>query len=120
MRSQLHTPLADIGDEGIDELIDDLCQMLKWQANEYAEYTLRQFLETVFGDDPNRVGLEYIWVPRVVHRKLGELYDHSVYAICRELKNGQGLEDFFGRTLLLFLEKIFKDHRKPPPKRRRK
>ena len=119
MRSALQIHLPDIDDAGIRELIDDLCEMLSWQADHYPEHTLRDFLESVFRDDPKRVGLRFILVPRVLHRKLGKLQAHSVHALCRELKNVHGLEDFSGRTLLLFLEKHFKDQRKPLPKRRR-
>ena len=119
MKSQLHTPLADIGDEDIRELIDDLCQMLKWQADDYPEHTLRNFLEAVFCYNPKRVSLASIPAPRVVDRRLGKLQDHGVYAVCRELKNGLPLEDLAGRTLPLFLERHLKDLRKPIPKRRR-
>jgi hypothetical protein len=120
MKSALQTLLPDIGDEHIRELIDDLCQMLGWRADHYPEHTLRSFLETVFSDDPKRVKLSFIPAPRVVDQKLGKLQDHGVYAVCRELKNGRGLELDAGKKLFTFLETHFKNLRRPLPKRRRR
>lgn len=103
----LQTPLAAIEDEEIQQGIADFCQMLRWRADDYAEYPLFNFLELVMTQDPNLVSLDYLALPRVLDRPMDSLRPPGFRALCQELKHGDTLDQHGGLSLLAFLKNHF-------------
>lgn len=117
MRTLLQTPIPEIENPDVMEVIDDLCAMLSRRKDDYLDYNLREFLEVIFKADPKFISLSQIAMPRVLDRKIGKLHDHGFYPVCRALKNDDTMEQHAGVTLLAFLKPHFTPLRAKPQSR---
>ena len=114
----LRTPVGEIDDAGIQQVIQDLCEMLRWHPSHYPEHTLFEFLDLVMMQDPKAISLENIAVPRVLDQKLEALRDHGIHPVCRELKNDDTSQLRGELTLFSFLRRHFTDLQTPLKPRR--
>ena len=103
----LHLPLGKIQSEDILQVVGDFCQMLRWCENDYAEYSLFNFLELVMSQNPRNISLDYLALPLVLDRSMDRLGEHEFLAVCRELKHGDVLELHSNSSLLAFLKSHF-------------
>ena len=106
MTPVLFTPLRDIDDADIEEVVADLCEMVGNSPEGYAETTLFSFLQIVFKRPAAELRLDFVAHPRAVNRRLEKLQGHSFYAVCRELQRGS-VEASEGVSLLTFLKRPF-------------
>ena len=118
MKTLLRTPIGKIEDAGIQDVIQDLCEMRHWHPSHYPEHTLFEFLDLVMMQDPKGISLDHIAVPRVLDQQLEALRDHGIHPVCRELKSGDTSQLRGELTLFSFLKKHFADLQSPRPPRR--
>lgn len=118
MKTLFQTPISEIENPEVIEVIDDFCQMLNWRKDDYLDYNLREFLEVVFKENPKSISLSHIPLSRILDRKMGKLRDHGIYPVCRMLNNEDTMEQHAKISLLAFLKERFAT---PPtqPKARR-
>lgn len=103
----LQVPLGEIEDPEVKQAAIDFCRMLRWRETDYAEYSLFNFLELAMNQNPQFISLDYLALPLVLDHKMAELREHGFYAVCRELKNNDVLEQYDSISLLAFLKNHF-------------
>ena len=106
-KSILHTTLAHIEAEMVLLLVGDFCEMLRWDRAEYSDYTLFNFFEIVMMQSPDSFSLDHIAQPRILGKKLGKIQSGEIQALCRELKNGDTIDQHSSTTLLAFFKSHF-------------
>lgn len=113
----LQTRLANIEDIEIQQVIEDICWMLRWDSRRFGSHSIFLFLQDAFTQSPEALSLDFVPQPSPLKLRLEKLQQHSFYEICGLLKPGESLEMYDRSSLFGFLKKHFASHR---PKKNRK